>query len=146
MELQGLLFRPARRKQACILYWDKRGRCTIFSFMWVRGERAYRICISLIFRVVNLHACGDAAPIRVCAQTRRFSSGVARAAASCTGGVKRRVLQHTGGVRAEHAYWRVSWGALTLEVGKSPTEVPPGRRRPVAPLRRRLSSSFRRRA
>jgi len=27
----------------------------------------------------------------------------------------------------------ISWTALTLEVGKSPTEVPPGRRLPVAP-------------
>ena len=42
-------------------------------------------------------------------------------------------LEDTGCVRAEHAYWRISWGALTLEVGKSPTEVPPGRRLPVAP-------------
>eukprot|EP00964_Phaeocystis_antarctica_P014356 scaffold7908_cov63-Phaeocystis_antarctica.AAC.3 len=39
-----------------------------------------------------------------------------------------------------------SWGALTLEVGKSPTtEVPPGRRLPVAPPSA-ISSSFRRRA
>ena len=41
--------------------------------------------------------------------------------------------QKTGGVRAEHAYSGISWTALTLEVGKSPTEVPPGRRLPVAP-------------
>ena len=27
----------------------------------------------------------------------------------------------TGCVRAEHTYWRTSWGAPTLEVGKSPT-------------------------
>ena len=39
----------------------------------------------------------------------------------------------TGCVRAEHAYSGTSCGALTLEVGKSPTEVPPGRRLPVAP-------------
>ena len=31
------------------------------------------------------------------------------------------VLRPTGGVRAEHAYSGTSWGALTLEVGKSPT-------------------------
>ena len=36
---------------------------------------------------------------------------------------------YLGGVRAEHAFSRISWTALTLEVGKSPTEVPPGRRR-----------------
>eukprot|EP00964_Phaeocystis_antarctica_P147446 scaffold114041_cov25-Phaeocystis_antarctica.AAC.1 len=42
-------------------------------------------------------------------------------------------LATTGCVRAEHTYWRISWGALTLEVGKSPTEVPPGRRLPAAP-------------
>jgi len=35
--------------------------------------------------------------------------------------------------RAEHTYWGTSCGALTLEVGKSPTEVPPRRRLPVAP-------------
>ena len=35
-------------------------------------------------------------------------------------------------VRRKHPlYWRISWGALTLEVGKSPTEVPPGTRLPV---------------
>ena len=39
----------------------------------------------------------------------------------------------TGGVRAEPTYWGTSWTALALEVGKSPTEVPPGRRLPVAP-------------
>ena len=38
-----------------------------------------------------------------------------------------------GGVRVEHIYWRISWTALALEVGKSPTEVPPGRQLPVAP-------------
>eukprot|EP00964_Phaeocystis_antarctica_P033997 scaffold19318_cov48-Phaeocystis_antarctica.AAC.2 len=27
------------------------------------------------------------------------------------------------GVSARNTYWRTSWGALTLEVGKSPTEV-----------------------
>jgi len=31
------------------------------------------------------------------------------------------------------AFSRTSWTALTLEVGKSPTEVPPRRRLPVAP-------------
>ena len=36
----------------------------------------------------------------------------------------------TGGVRAEPTYWGTSWTALVLEVGKSPTEVPPGRRLP----------------
>eukprot|EP00964_Phaeocystis_antarctica_P046065 scaffold26561_cov86-Phaeocystis_antarctica.AAC.2 len=45
----------------------------------------------------------------------------------------RAFLPDTGSVRAEHAYSGTSWGALTLEVGKSPTEVPPGRRLPVAP-------------
>ena len=40
---------------------------------------------------------------------------------------------YTGCVCTEPAYWRTSWEALTLEVGKSPTEVPPGRRLPVAP-------------
>jgi hypothetical protein len=41
----------------------------------------------------------------------------------------------TGGVGAEHAsaFSRTSWTALTLEVGKLPTEVPPRRRLPVAP-------------
>ena len=37
----------------------------------------------------------------------------------------------TGCVRAEHTYWGTSCRALTLEVGKSPTEVPPGMRLPV---------------
>ena len=32
-------------------------------------------------------------------------------------------MTSTGGVRAEHAYSGTSWSALTLEVGKSPTEV-----------------------
>ena len=36
-------------------------------------------------------------------------------------------------VRAEPIVSGISWTALTLEVGKSPTEVPPGRRLPVAP-------------
>eukprot|EP00964_Phaeocystis_antarctica_P010119 scaffold5538_cov90-Phaeocystis_antarctica.AAC.1 len=26
-------------------------------------------------------------------------------------------LKYTGAVRAEHAYWETSWGALTIEVG-----------------------------
>ena len=39
-----------------------------------------------------------------------------------------------GGVGAEPTYSNgTSCGALALEVGKSPTEVPPGRRLPVAP-------------
>ena len=37
----------------------------------------------------------------------------------------------TGGVRAEPIYSGISWTALALEVGKSPTEVPPGRQLPV---------------
>ena len=32
-------------------------------------------------------------------------------------------LADTGCVRAEHAYSGTSWGALTLEVGKSPTAI-----------------------
>ena len=36
----------------------------------------------------------------------------------------------TGCVRAEHAYSGTSCGPLTLEVGKSPTEVPRGRHVP----------------
>ena len=39
----------------------------------------------------------------------------------------------TGGVRAEPRVWGISWGVLALEVGKPPTEVPPGRWLPVAP-------------
>ena len=39
----------------------------------------------------------------------------------------------TGCVGPEHAFSGISWTALALEVGKSPTEVPPGRRLPVAP-------------
>ena len=39
----------------------------------------------------------------------------------------------TGGVGPEPRVWRISWGALPLETDKSPTEVPPGRRLPVAP-------------
>ena len=41
--------------------------------------------------------------------------------------------QSMGSVGAEPIVSGTSWGALTLEVGKSPTEVPPGRRLPVAP-------------
>jgi hypothetical protein len=42
-----------------------------------------------------------------------------------------RVFSHTTGcVRAEHAYRGTSWTALTLEVGKSPTEVTCGRHVP----------------
>ena len=37
-----------------------------------------------------------------------------------------------GGVCSKHTVSGTSWTALTLEVGKSPTEVPPRRRLPVA--------------
>ena len=38
------------------------------------------------------------------------------------------LLLKKGAVGAEHAFSGTSWTALTLEVGKSPTEVPPRRR------------------
>ena len=43
------------------------------------------------------------------------------------------LYQRKGGVGAEPIVSGISWTALALEVGKSPTEVPPGRRLPVAP-------------
>ena len=43
------------------------------------------------------------------------------------------LLLEKGAVGAEHAFSGTSWTALTLEVGKSPTEVPPRRRLPVSP-------------
>ena len=57
------------------------------------------------------------------------------------------ILYFKGGVGAEHAYWRTSWNALTLEVGKSPPAV---RWRAQLPTvfysDRRFASSLRRRA
>ena len=45
----------------------------------------------------------------------------------------RRVSSRKGSVGAEHAVSGTSWSALTLEAGKSPTEVPRGRHVPMAP-------------
>ena len=43
------------------------------------------------------------------------------------------VSTHCGGLGAEPAFSETSCGAPTQEAGKSPTEVPRGRRLPVAP-------------
>ena len=59
---------------------------------------------------------------------------------------EKKQVDSTGCVRAEPIYSRTSWTALALEVGKSPTEVPPGRRRPPWHFRWQLASSLRRRA
>ena len=45
---------------------------------------------------------------------------------------RKQIHRDKGGVCSEHAFSGTSWTALTLEVGKSPTEVPPRRRLPVA--------------
>ena len=55
-------------------------------------------------------------------------------------GVRRRI------VGAEHAFSGIRWTALTLEVGKSPTEVSPGKGGCRWHLGRRFASSLRRRA
>ena len=90
MELQGLLFdRLAENRHVyCI---GIRGDDA--QYLALCGERAYRIYISLIFRV-SLHECGVRRPLELARKGNPHRSGVARAAASCTGGVKRRVLQH----------------------------------------------------
>ena len=41
--------------------------------------------------------------------------------------------KHTGGVGPEPRVSRISWGALSLEAGKSPTEVTCGRHVPRSP-------------
>ena len=51
--------------------------------------------------------------------------------------------QIKGSVGAEHAFSGTSWAALTLEVGKSPTQVTCGRHVPRSPFRRRFASSLR---
>jgi hypothetical protein len=61
-------------------------------------------------------------------------------------GAGQRVIRDTGCVGAEHAFSGISWTALTLEVGKSPTEVSPGKGGCRWHLGRRFASSLRRRA